>query len=125
LLLLGFVWLNRRSVALLIVGLGVAANLTVIVANGGFMPISPATLAQINPGSSVEQWPEGIHYGNSKDVIRSQQDTRLHVLSDILVLPRPFPWPTAFSAGDLMIALGIVLLLQGTSVSAGVGPRPA
>jgi len=37
----------------------------------------------------------------------------LWVLSDILVLPPPFPWPAAFSLGDLLIATGIVILLQG------------
>jgi hypothetical protein len=28
------------------------------------------------------------------------------------VLPAPFPWPTAFSLGDLLIAVGVVILLQ-------------
>jgi Sec-independent protein translocase protein TatA len=31
----------------------------------------------------------------------------------MLVLPPPFPWPTAFSLGDLLIAAGIIVLLQG------------
>jgi hypothetical protein len=77
------------------------------------MPIAPQTLVHINPGSTLDQWPVGYHYGNSKDVILLQQDTTMWVLSDILVLPPPFPWPAAFSVGDLVIALGIVVLLQG------------
>ncbi len=111
LLLLAFVWLNRRLIGIQIVGLGVICNLAAIVVNGGFMPITPETLVQINPGSTAEQWLVGTHYGYSKDVILSQEATRLWALSDILVLPPPFPWPTAFSVGDLFIALGIAGLL--------------
>jgi hypothetical protein len=121
LLLLTFVWLNRRLVGIQFVGLGVLCNLAVILTNGGFMPITPETLVRINPGSTLDQWTVGFHYGYSKDVILLAQDTFLWVLSDMLVLPPPFPWPTAFSIGDLLIAAGIIVLLQG-SVSV---PEPA
>ena len=113
LLLLFFVWLNRRLVGIQIVGLGVLCNLAVILTNGGFMPITPETLVRINPGSTLDHWTVGFHYGYSKDVILLAHDTSLRVLSDILVLPPPFPWPTAFSVGDLLIAAGIIVLLQG------------
>lgn len=115
--LLALVWRNRRQVSVLILGLGVVCNLAVIAANGGLMPISPETLVQINPGSMLEQWTGGIHYGYSKDLILLQEQTRLWLLSDILILPPPFPWPTAFSLGDLLIAAGVLLLLQGPGKS--------
>jgi hypothetical protein len=126
-LLLAFVWRNRRLVGVLILGVGVICNLVVIVANGGFMPITPETLVEINPGSNVEQWPEGVHYGNSKDVIRMREDTKLRVLSDVLVSPPPLPGTVAFSVGDLLIAAGIVVLLQGSRTQASVvkEPRPS
>jgi hypothetical protein len=111
LLLLVFVWHNRRLAGIQLAGLGVICNLVVILTNGGFMPITPDTLVQINPGTTLEQWPLGLHYGHSKDVILSQTETRLWALADILVLPPPFPWPTAFSLGDLLIAAGVVVLL--------------
>ena len=60
LLLLGFVWRNRRLPGIQIVGLGVMCNLLVIAANGGFMPITPETLVQINPGSTLAQWPSAL-----------------------------------------------------------------
>jgi hypothetical protein len=111
LLLLAFVWRNRRLPGILVAGAGVALNLVVIVANAGFMPVTPETLVSINPGSTVGEWPLGQHYGYSKDVIRLQGDTQLWILSDILIVLPPFPRPTAFSVGDLLIAAGIVILL--------------
>jgi hypothetical protein len=112
-LLLAFVWRNRQTVGVLIVGLGIICNLLVILLNSGFMPITPETLVQINPGSTVEHWPVGTHYGYSKDIIKLQQTTRFWALSDLLVIPPPFPRPTAFSVGDLIIAAGIIVLMQG------------
>ncbi len=111
LLLLVFVWQNRGLAGVQIMGLGVVGNLLVILANGGFMPITPDTLVHINPGSTWGQWPVGAHYGYSKDLILLREQTRLWALSDILVLPPPFPRPTAFSLGDGLIAIGVVVLL--------------
>jgi hypothetical protein len=113
LLLLVFVWRNRKVAGIRIVGLGVICNFLVIAANGGFMPISPETLVQINPDSALAHWPSGYHYGYSKDLVLLREETNLWALSDVLVLPPPFPWPVALSLGDLLIALGIVVLLQG------------
>ena len=113
-LLLVFVWQNRRLTGIQIVGLGVICNLVVILVNGGLMPITPDTLTQINPGSLPEHWRPHLHYGYSKDVILLREQTNLWALSDILVLPPPFPRPTAFSVGDVLIAIGILVLLQGS-----------
>lgn len=120
LFLLAFVWLNRRITGVRLVGVGVLCNLLVILANGGLMPITPETLVRINPGASLEQCTIGYHYGFSKDVILVQENTRLWLLSDALVLPAPFPWPTAFSLGDLILGAGIVWLLHGSRT----GPVP-
>jgi Family of unknown function (DUF5317) len=114
LLLLIFIWQNRHLISIRIVGIGIICNLLVILANGGWMPINPQTLAQINSSPIPEQWPTQVHYGYSKDIILLQEQTRLWVLSDILVLPSPFQRTTAFSLGDLIIALGIIMLLQGS-----------
>lgn len=113
LLLLAFVWLNRSMFGIQIVCLGVVLNLAAILANGGFMPVSPEVLVRINPGTSLEQFPAGLHYGYSKGIILARQETNLWLLSDVLVLPPPFPWPTAFSLGDIFLALGVGVLLQG------------
>ena len=114
LLLLAFIWRNRQMIGIQIVGLGVICNLLVIVANGGLMPITAETLLQINPGSTLEQWPVGTHYGYSKDIILPRDQVKLWALSDILVVPPGFLYTAAFSVGDLLIAAGIIVLLQGS-----------
>jgi len=111
LLLLAFVWRNRQLAAIRVAGLGVICNLVVILANSGYMPIMPETLVRINPGTTLATWPVGMHYGGSKDLILSRPQTALWLLSDILVVPRPFPWPVAFSLGDLIVAAGVIGLL--------------
>jgi len=121
--LLAFVWLNRRLPGLWLVGLGATCNLLVVAANGGWMPIEPETLARINPGSAVSSWPTGLHYHFSKDIILSRGATHLWWLSDILVIPAPFPWPAACSAGDVLIAAGLVVLLQGAKNGSVKGAR--
>jgi hypothetical protein len=121
LLLLAFVWQNRRLTGIQILGLGVLCNILVIAANDGFMPVTPETLVRINPGSTLGDWGLGYHYGGSKDIILPRERTDLWLLSDILVLPSPFPWPTAFSLGDILIAVGVVVLLQGPAKRSQTG----
>ena len=123
-LLLLFAWRNRQLLGIRIFGLGMMCNLLVILANGGFMPITPETLVQINSGTRAEQWQTNVHYGYSKDIILPREQVKLWVLSDILVIPRPFPRPTAFSLGDLLIAVGIVVLMQCSGTQPGLASTP-
>jgi len=92
--------------------MSVMLNLLVIAANGGFMPISPDTLTRLNPGASPDPWETSTHRHHSKGIVLMKAETCFWVLSDILVLPPPFPLPTAFSIGDVFIAGGAFLLLQ-------------
>jgi hypothetical protein len=125
LFLLAFVWLNRRYDGSLLIGLGIVYNLAVILANGGLMPITPETVVLLNPGATVEQCTVGYHYGFSKDVILLREQTRLWLMSDVLVLSAPFPWPTAFSLGDLLLGAGIVGLLLAARREPAIHRQPA
>ena len=44
------------------------------------------------------------------DLLPSQQ-ARFWILGDILVIPEPFPWPTAMSIGDVLLAVGVFLFI--------------
>lgn len=92
-------------------GLGLGANLVVIIANGGWMPISPETAAQMYPDVPQQVWVSGERFGNSKDLLITVQDMRLGWLADRFITPDWFPRRVAFSPGDVMIAIGAVWLL--------------
>ena len=110
--LLIFAWRNRRLAGAWMLGLGVFLNFVVILVNGGFMPISPDTLVRLNLNTSPDQWQTNTHRHHSKGIILLKSETLLWELSDIFVLPPPFPLPTAYSLGDVFIAGGAFLLLQ-------------
>jgi hypothetical protein len=92
--------LNARIPGLPIVAVGAACNLAAIVANGGFMPASPAALVALGkvPAST---------YSNSAVVA----DPWLKPLTDIFALPSWLPFANVFSIGDVLIGLGIVVAI--------------
>ncbi|NOY99051.1 MAG: DUF5317 domain-containing protein, partial [Chloroflexi bacterium] len=110
-LLLAFAYFNRRLVGMWLLICGLALNLAVISANGGFMPISPQTATRLVPATIVRSIPIGSRFGKGKDVLLLPQGTRLEWLADRLLLPEWFPYQVAFSVGDLFVAAGAFWLL--------------
>jgi hypothetical protein len=90
---------NLRIAGLPIVAIGAACNLVAIVANGGYMPASPAALvaAGIAPSGG---------YSNSMVL----PDPSLAGLTDVYALPQWLPFNNVYSIGDILIALGIVVV---------------
>ena len=117
-LLLVFAWTNRNLAGMWLLMAGLVLNLAVILANGGFMPISPATAARLIPADAVEAMHVGSRFGFGKDVLLLPEDTRLAWLSDRFLLPAWFFYHVAFSLGDIFIASGIfwLLLRQGIPI---------
>ncbi len=99
-----FVLLNIRLPGLWLIGLGGALNLIAIAANGGVMPATAAALRSAGMATESDE------FVNS-DVL---EDPKLLFLGDIFAIPDEVPvLDTVFSVGDVLIALGTVVLVHG------------
>jgi hypothetical protein len=108
--LIGFAWLNRNLAGMKILCIGAVLNFTVIVANRGFMPISPHTASQLTSEEFISDIPSGTRFG-TKDILLLPEDTYFEILADRFLTPTWFNYPVAFSLGDVFLAIGIFWLL--------------
>ena len=119
---------RKPGMAWLMAGMGL--NFLVMAANGGLMPVSPETLVRGGHGQVLAQLSAdsggtpGVAAQRKKNVILPEEQTRLALLSDRLLVPGH---AGAFSAGDVLIAVGIVLALgaAGASISVPAADRVA
>jgi hypothetical protein len=109
-LLLAFAARNQTDRGFWLIGAGIALNLLAIAANGGLMPISPETASGLYPHLSPQDWQPGLQLVGSKDILLPAAQTHLPWLTDrFFVAFDPWlPFRTAFSLGDVLLALGIV-----------------
>jgi hypothetical protein len=115
--MLVFTGLNRTQPGFLILGMGLALNNLVIVAKGGWMPISPQVVTELFPETQGAAM-VGERVGWSKDILLLPAETRLWWLSDCFLLPAWLPQRAAFSLGDIFIAVGIFWVLWTRGVRA-------
>ena len=115
-LLLWVLWANRRLPGIPLVALGVLSNLVVMVLNGGWMPITPEAVARLGHTPRVSATGPVAKVWGAKDIMLPRAQTRLWLLSDVFVVTAPFPIPSAFSPGDVLVAVGLFCLLQQTMV---------
>lgn len=115
LIFLGFAWVNRGLPGMSILLIGLALNLTVMAANGGFMPISPQTAGQLVPDGALLDFQSGDRFG-VKDIYLPPLETRFEWLADRFLTPARFSYRAAFSLGDVFIAIGAFGLLAWTGL---------
>lgn len=91
-----FLLINRAMPGVILIGLGLAMNVTVIVANGA-MPVS----ASASRSAGIEPPPPGV-----ADVEHEllDDDTKVPWLADVLAIPGT---REVFSVGDVVLALGV------------------
>ena len=96
--------------------LGVGLNLTVVLANGGYMPQSTeARLAARGTPMSA-----AANVTQLSNVTVLGPDSKLAPLSDVIAQPRWLPRANVVSVGDLLLCVGLVGLAVLT-----IGCRPA
>lgn len=90
----------RKAPGLAIVALGACSNLAAIIANGGYMPATPAALGIAEPVATT-------YRANSV----SMPHPTLEPLVDRFSLPDWVPFANVFSIGDVLIGIGIVVVI--------------
>jgi MFS family permease len=117
-LLIGFFLLNLRVPSFWLVGFGLIANVVVIFANRGLMPVSAAAWkASGNPMSVFNA--RGISDNN----VLAGPHTHLTFLSDIFAVPSQVPHASVLSIGDILIVIGMVSFVYRACMPPARGSR--
>jgi hypothetical protein len=101
-----FLAVNRLQPGVKLAALGACLNLAVMLANGGYMPVTLAALERSGHLDRRVVRDNGVYVSGSKDVVLEDSEIRLGFLADALSLPRPIPLAASFSLGDVFIAAG-------------------
>lgn len=97
---------KKRYVALVLAG--IVMNFTVIALNQGM----PFYDAQVQLRANELKAVNGLH-------VPATSRTLLGFLGDWVALPPPYPQPTVLSPGDVVVALGLFLFIQGSMAGDG------
>ncbi len=111
--LLIFTGLNFRLPGMPFLAFGLACNLAVILANGGFMPLTTDAASRLVSQTVLNRLVLGARVSSaSKDILLSEASIHLAWLADRFVPPQNMPYRFAFSLGDLFIAAGAFWILS-------------
>ena len=100
--LLAVTLLNLRVPGMAIAGAGMACNLAAIMANGLHMPALPEAMEAA-----------GLTYTGQHNNSVAGGDPYLTWLVDRWAAPSWVPWGNVFSIGDVLLAVGVIVLVAG------------
>ena len=109
-------WAYRRRLGVWIIFVGVAANLAAILANGGLMPITRATVVDAVGVERAAEYTHGEWIQGSKDVLVAPAMGHLTFLGDQIVFSAG-PGGIVVSPGDIVIWSGLMVLVAEVSWS--------
>jgi hypothetical protein len=110
-------WAYRGRLGVWVIFVGLAANLCVIVANGGLMPMERSTLVSAVGAEQAERYTTGAWIPGSKDVlVGGGEGGRLMALGDSIIV-RVGGGGFVASPGDIVIWSGIVILAAEASLA--------
>lgn len=90
---------------------GMALNLAAIAANGGYMPASVSALRSAGREGAANAL-AGSSDGTLSNVTAMGEGTHLNLLGDWMYVPPWVPMATAFSAGDVLLMLGLIWIIR-------------
>jgi uncharacterized protein DUF5317 len=97
-----WVALNWRIPGMALMALGLFSNFVAIAANGGYMPVSPASARY---AGRIERYAaEGLPVANNS--IATGDQAWLWPLTDILPIPAGLPFANVYSIGDVLLTIG-------------------
>lgn len=115
-------WPHRRHVGVWVMFVGMLANFAVIVANGGLMPITRATVVDAVGAENAVQYQAGDWITGSKDVLVESGEGHAVALGDSIII-RVGNGGFAASPGDIVVWTGLVVLAAEASIAWRRRPR--
>lgn len=109
-------WAYRGRLGVWVIFVGLAANLCVIVANGGLMPMERSTLISAVGAKHADAYVTGAWISGSKDVLVERGEGQLVALGDSIIV-RVGGGGFVASPGDLVIWSGLLILAAEASIA--------
>jgi len=109
-------WHYRHRLGVWVMFVGLAANLCVIVANGGLMPMERSTLVSAVGSERAATYTTGDWIAGSKDVLVARGSGRAVALGDGIIV-RVGSGGFVASPGDIVIWSGLLILAAEASIA--------
>ena len=105
-----WVALNWHIPGMALIAIGLLMNVAAIAANGGYMPVSPASARIAGRLDRYATTGSPISYNS----IATEENVRLWLLTDIIPVPKEVPFANVLSIGDVLLEIGVGVLCYRT-----------